>query len=152
MIQSPQRNLLLLFDTLSSSEWRGPSRVEAIAAKVEYRRKNRIKIPRYIHDHFLNTCQTIARNHGYENRFPVDDFERLHASVRDRVEHKRTHRREHPSLWHCATIEFIKQEVFGIWDIDETMLQLLDRGQRRIEACRADWFWYRDFTFFQIVR
>ena len=122
---------------------RGTSRVERIAAKMEHRRKHSIKVPNEIHDYFLQTCRKIARQHGYENRFSVEEFEKLHLNIRNRVEQKQSGNRP---VW-----KFLKQEVFGLWDRDEIMLQILDRGQERMQAIHAEWFWYRDFNFFQIV-
>ena len=43
------------------------------------------------------------------------------------------------------------QNLAGIWDIDHTILKLLNQGIQNMNEVDGEWFWYRDFNFYYTV-
>ena len=43
------------------------------------------------------------------------------------------------------------QNLAGIWDIDHTILKLLNQGLQNMNEVDGEWFWYRDFNFYYTV-
>ena len=122
----------------------GNSKIEKLAAKIEDRRANRIKIPFEIRVHFLEVCSEIARKSGHDNRMTLEDFNKLREEVQNRMV-----RENKPPTDSMA--RFFKETVLGIWDRDATMLRLLDKAHSNIREVGAHWFWFRDFNFYFTV-
>lgn len=92
----------------------------------------------------MHRCRQIARQHSqYKlNCFPTAELFKLRQEYKDQVQKK-----EAPLRSTTDTIF----TLFGFWDTDETMLELLNRACEHAQELGGGWFYYRDFNFYHTV-
>lgn len=104
---------------------------------IEQRRENRIPITLPIRKLFLKRCREIAQEEGNKNKISREGLHNLREEYEAKVNSN--------ALSDTTNALF---RMMGFWNPDTHMLELLDQGIAHVESIDGDWFYYRDFNFY----
>ncbi len=121
---------------------KGESSIEVLADRIEARRAGRIPVPFQMRKLFLNNCRDIAKEEGYINKMSVLALHKLRDEYKSKVNAK-----ESP----LTPASHATKKVFGYWDEELMMLELLDQACIYVAEVNASWFFFRDFSYYNTV-
>eukprot|EP00934_Nitzschia_sp_Nitz4_P009265 Nitzschia sp. Nitz4//scaffold31_size150131//117489//120534//NITZ4_002847-RA/size150131-augustus-gene-0.8-mRNA-1//1//CDS//3329547716//9255//frame0 len=119
-----------------NSTARGESTIEMLAKKIEERRATRIPVTLEIRKIFLHRCVEISQKEATRNKISKKALYALRQEYKDACD----------GVDPASHSNFGR--VFGVWNKDAVMLELLNRACERVEAIHSDCLFFRDFLFY----
>lgn len=113
-----------------------------LADRIETRRESRIPVPFQIRKLFLNVCRDVARDEGYANKMSVVALHQLREKYKSKVSEKESA---------ITTASHATGKLFGYWDEELMMLELLDHACAYVAEVDSSWFFFRDFNYYNTV-
>jgi len=115
------------------------SDIETLARTMDARRKNRMLLTVSERNMFLEICSEVAEKEGRnKSRFSTQGLEDLIGNLQDKIAGKRKSTNFYDKL----------TELFGFWDSDIRILDLLKEGLDYTNDSEEDEFYFRDFAFY----